>query len=192
MNFPGSLNNPSFLKPQITSEGFFHRKYFTIFFQHLQSDSLRLQEKGNDWWKIGKSPPFLFFNQMLHLKVKGMKEARYAQQLTVKCIKLAIYTMIQWLISFKTAVSSVATFSTSTSMDSGTYLKLALEEHVTCLRNEVFQRITSVLSKVQKSDHEVQTNRSLTICCLCRWRRECRSLLHIILPSHPSQVSEVI
>lgn len=89
--------NPSFFKPQITSEVFLHRKYFTIFFQHLQRDSLRLQEKGNDWWKIGKSPPFFFFNQIIYLKVKDMKEARYAQQLTVKCTKLAIHTMINFL-----------------------------------------------------------------------------------------------
>lgn len=40
---------------------------------------------------------FFFFNQMLYLKVKGMKEARYAQQLTVKCTKLAIYTMLNFL-----------------------------------------------------------------------------------------------
>lgn len=80
------------------SWGFLHRKYFTIFSWNLQKDSLRLQEKGNDWWKIGKSPPtFFFFNQMLYLKVKGMKEARYAQQLTVKCTKWAIHTVINFL-----------------------------------------------------------------------------------------------
>lgn len=38
-----------------------------------------------------------FKNQMLYLNVKGMKEARYAQQLTVTCTKLAIHTMINFL-----------------------------------------------------------------------------------------------
>lgn len=139
--------------------GFLRRKYFTIFFRNLQRDSLRLQEKGNDWWKIGKSPPFFFlFNQMLYLKVKAWRKLDMLNNWLLN-VQSSLY--IQWLISFKTAVSSVDTVSTSTVMNSGTYWKLALEEHITCLRNEIFQWITSVLSKVQKTDCKVQTSKTV-------------------------------
>lgn len=136
--------------------------------------------------KNRKIPSYFFFlNQMLYLKVKGI----HMLHNWLFNVQSELYT--QWLISFKTAVSSVDTVSTSTVMNSRTYLKLALEEYVKCLRNEIFQWITSVLSKVQKSDGKVQTNKPvLPLAASAHW--ECRSLLHIILPSHPCQVSEVI
>lgn len=61
MDFPGSLNSPSFFKPQITSEVFLHRKYFTIFFWHLQRDSLEITRKRKWLMKNRKIPSCFFF-----------------------------------------------------------------------------------------------------------------------------------
>lgn len=136
--------------------GFFTQKVFHNLFSKSTKRLTEITRKRKWLMKNRKIPSFFFFlfNQMLYLKVKAWRKLDMLNNWLLN-VQSSLY--IQWLISFKTAVSSVDTVSTSIVMNSGTYWKLALEEHITCLRNEIFQWITSVLSKVQKTDCKVQT-----------------------------------
>lgn len=73
---------------------------------------------------------------MLYLKMNGMESDGYAQQLSITYITY-VYKVSYILDDyfFKNSCQSVDAMSTSTVMNSGTYLKLALEEHMICLRN---------------------------------------------------------
>lgn len=113
MDFPGSLNSCSVLKCNLSS---FTQKVFCNLFSTSPEWLTEITRKRKwliacDCWKRGKFTLLYYLSN--YLKMKGIGQDRYAQQLSVKCTKSELYK--QWLFFFKTAVNSVDAVSKSMS-----------------------------------------------------------------------------
>lgn len=101
MHFPGTLNSPSFLSLKWNLSSF-TQKVFCNFFSTSTKWLTEITRKRKwliacNCWKKKKIPLLFFFNPMLYLKIKGMGQYRYAQQLSITCTKWARYMMINFL-----------------------------------------------------------------------------------------------
>lgn len=187
MDFPGSLNSPLVFKPQM--------KVFCNLFSTSTKWLTEITRKRKwliacDCWKRGKSPLlFFFFNQMLYLKIKGMGQDRYTQQLSIKSTKWAIYAMIHFLQNSR----QFCWHSIHKQCHEFRYIlkTCTWRAYYMFKKLKYFSGSLPCCQSYKKQILACRQVRRLN-CLLPLPLRECRSLPHIILPSHLYQVSEPI